>query len=596
MPPALPPRGFYGIGSERRITERREFDLLFRSLPGLGIDDAASTSTASGENRDCLLRGDEVHNRTSQALPVAGAPSGGGRASAKPGVTRPKPCVFRFPRHMSIIAADPRRPPMPDHADHPTMREVPIGLDAAGTRREFDSMGEVDVPADKYYGAQTARSLVHFSIGGDRMPKAVYHAYGIVKKACALVNAAEGRLPGWKAEAIVRAANEAVAGKLDEHFPLFVWQTGSGTQSNMNINEVLSNRAIQLLGGTLGSQAPVGPNDDVNMGQSSNDSFPTAMHVATVAAIDDRLLPALDRLAAVIEGKAAGWMDVVKIGRTHLEDATPLTVGQEWSGYAAQLRAAGAALAQSRAGLHELALGGTAVGTGLNAPKGFSVAVAAKIAELTGKPFVTAPNKFMAQGSLDAMVRVSAALRGVAVALMKIANDMRWLASGPRCGLGELKLPANEPGSSIMPGKVNPTQCEAMVMIAIQVIGEDTAVAFAGSQGNFELNAMRPVIISNVLHSIAILADGCDKFRTYSVEGTDLDRKRIAAFLENSLMLVTALSPVIGYQNAAHIAERAEAEGSTLREAALKSGHVDAATFDRVVDAKAMVGDGVGGA
>jgi fumarate hydratase class II len=476
------------------------------------------------------------------------------------------------------------------------IQNLPIGLTATGTRPEFDSMGTIDVPADKYYGAQTARSLVHFSIGDDRMPKAVYHAYGIVKKACALVNQAEGRLPAWKAQAIIRAADETIAGQLDDHYPLYVWQTGSGTQSNMNVNEVLSNRAIQLLGGTLGSQQPVGPNDDVNLGQSSNDTFPTAMHVAALDTLDRRLLPEIDRLAAVIEAKSAQWMDVVKIGRTHLEDATPLTVGQEWSGYAAQLRAASTAIAESRAGLYELAVGGTAVGTGINAPAGFSVKVAQQIAELTGKPFVTAPNKFMAQGSLDAMVRAHAALRGLAVALMKIANDMRWLASGPRCGLGELKLPQNEPGSSIMPGKVNPTQCEAIVMIAIQVLGDDSAVAFAGSQGNFELNAMRPIIINAFLHSATILADGCEKFRTYSVEGTQLNEQKIASFVENSLMLVTALSPVIGYQNAAHIAEQADASGSTLRVAALASGHVDAATFDRVVDAKAMVGNGVAGA
>lgn len=479
---------------------------------------------------------------------------------------------------------------------HPIMQDVPVGLSATGTRREFDSMGTVEVPADKYYGAQTARSLVHFSIGNDRMPKPVYHAYGVVKKACALVNQAEGRLPDWKADAIIRAADEAIAGKLDDHFPLFVWQTGSGTQSNMNINEVLSNRAIQLLGGELGTQEPVGPNDDVNMGQSSNDTFPTAMHIAAVEEIDARLLPQLDALAKAIEVKATDWMGVVKIGRTHLEDATPLTVGQEWSGYAAQIRACMEAIADSRKGLYELAVGGTAVGTGLNAPAGFSEKVAAEIARLTDKPFVTAPNKFMAQGSLDAMVRAHAGLAGLAVALMKIANDMRWLASGPRCGLGELKLPQNEPGSSIMPGKVNPTQCEAIVMIAIQVLGDNSSVAFAGSQGNFELNAMRPIIINNFLHSARILADGCEKFRTFSVEGTQLDEKKIAAFVENSLMLVTALSPVIGYQKAAHIAEDAEAQGSTLREAALKSGHVDAATFDRVVDPKAMTGHGVRGA
>jgi fumarate hydratase class II len=480
--------------------------------------------------------------------------------------------------------------------DHPVIKDIPIGLDASGRRREFDSMGEVEVPADHYWGAQTQRSLQHFSIGDDRMPKAVYHAYGVVKKAAALVNTEAGRLPQWKADAIVRAADEAITGKLDDHFPLYVWQTGSGTQSNMNMNEVLSNRAIQLLGGVLGSQKPIGPNDDVNMGQSSNDSFPTAMHIAAVSLIDDRLLPELGQLAATIERKAAGWMDVVKVGRTHLEDATPLSVGQEWSGWAAQLRACASEVERSREGLYELAIGGTAVGTGLTAPKGFSKKVAGKIAELTGKPFVTAPNKFMAQGSLDAMVRASATLRGAAVALMKIANDMRWLASGPRCGLGELKLPANEPGSSIMPGKVNPTQCEAIVMIAIQVIGEDTAVAFAGSQGNFELNAMRPIIINNFLHSATILADGCEKFRTFSVEGAELDRDRIAAHVESTLMLVTALSPVIGYQNAAHIAEDADATGSTLREAALRSGKVSAAQYDQIIVPAHMIGDGLAGA
>ena len=479
--------------------------------------------------------------------------------------------------------------------DHP-IKDVPIGLSARGSRREFDSMGNVDVPADRYWGAQTQRSLQHFSIGRDHMPHEVYHAYGIVKKACALVNQAEGRLPGWKAAAIIRAADETIAGQLDEHFPLFVWQTGSGTQSNMNVNEVLSNRAIQLLGGRLGSQQPIGPNDDVNMSQSSNDSFPTAMHIAAVTLLDDRLIPELDRLARVIEIKASQWMDVVKIGRTHLEDAVPLSVGQEWSGWAAQIRACIADVERSREGLYELALGGTAVGTGLNAPEGFSKQVAAKIAELTNKPFVTAPNKFMAQGSLDAMVRASAALRGAAVALMKIANDMRWLASGPRCGLGELQLPQNEPGSSIMPGKVNPTQCEAMVMIAIQVIGDDTAAAFAGSQGNFELNAMRPIIINNFLHSATILADGCEKFRRFSVEGTELDRKRINSYVSNSLMLVTALSPVIGYQNAAHIAEKAAGEGTTLREAAIASGKVKEDEYDRIIVPRAMVGSGLGGA
>ncbi|GAB7071425.1 class II fumarate hydratase [Mycolicibacterium hodleri] len=369
-------------------------------------------------------------------------------------------------------------------AKHETIKDVPIGIDATGQRKEFDSMGDVDVPADRYWGAQTQRSLQHFSIGDDHMPKAVYHAYGYVKKAAALVNAKAERLEQWRADAIVKAADEVIAGKLDDHFPLYVWQTGSGTQSNMNLNEVISNRAIQLLGGTVGTQTPVHPNDHVNMGQSSNDSFPTAMHIATVLALTEHMLPALDRFATAIEAKANQWMGVVKTGRTHLQDAVPLTVGQEWSGYAAQVRDAMENVRRSLDGLYRLACGGTAVGTGLNAPQGFSADIAKTIAELTDKPFSTAPNKFAAQGSLDAMVAAMAAVRGVAVALMKVANDMRWLASGPRCGLGELLLPQNEPGSSIMPGKVNPTQCEAMVMVCIQVIGEDNAVGFAGSQGN----------------------------------------------------------------------------------------------------------------
>ncbi len=479
---------------------------------------------------------------------------------------------------------------------HPKMHDVAIGIDATGMRQEFDSMGTVEVPADKYWGAQTQRSLVHFSIGTDKMPKSVYHAYGNVKKAAALVNSRAGRLEKWKATAIIRAADEAIAGKLDDHFPLYVYQTGSGTQSNMNVNEVLANRAIQLLGGELGSQAPVHPNDDVNMGQSSNDTFPTAMHIATVTALDGGLIPAADAWAAAVEAKAEAWMGVVKTGRTHLQDAVPLTVGQEWSGYARQARDAIARIREAMASLHQLAVGGTAVGTGLNAPQGFSADMAAEIAELTGQPFVTAPNKFAAQGSLDGMVAAMAAIRGLAVALMKSANDMRWLASGPRCGLGELKLPQNEPGSSIMPGKVNPTQCEAMVMVCIQVIGLDNAVAVAGSQGNFELNAMRPIIINNVLQAARTLGDACDHMRRFSVEGTELDRDRIDAMVGRSLSLVTALSPVIGYDAAAHIAEAADKDGSSLRDAALKSGKIDAEKFDAVVDPKKMVGDGVGGA
>jgi fumarate hydratase, class II len=479
---------------------------------------------------------------------------------------------------------------------HPVLRDLPIGIAVAGSRRETDSMGEIEVPADRYWGAQTQRSLVHFSIGDDRMPKRVYHAYGYVKKAAALVNAAAGRLPQWKAQAIVQAADEAISGKLDEHFPLYVWQTGSGTQSNMNINEVLSNRAIQLLGGTIGSKSPVHPNDDVNLGQSSNDTFPAAMHLAAVLELEQHLLPFAEQLAVTIEAKSDEWNDVVKIGRTHLEDAVPLTVGQEWSGYARQIRDALARIRASEAGLFELAAGGTAVGTGLNAPPNFSVEIAAKIAELTGYPFVTAPNKFAAQGSLDAMVAAMAAVRGLAVSLMKVANDMRWLASGPRCGLGELLLPENEPGSSIMPGKVNPTQCEAMVMVCIQVIGEDNAVAFAGSQGNFELNAMRPIIINNFLHSARILGDACDKFRRFSVEGTQLNRARIDEMLGRSLMLVTALSPVIGYDKASAIAHKANDEGLTLKEAALKSGYIDEERFDEIVQPQNMVGHGVAGA
>ncbi|GAA4670006.1 class II fumarate hydratase [Gordonia humi] len=472
----------------------------------------------------------------------------------------------------------------------PEVRDLPIGIDAAGTRHETDSMGGIDVPADKYWGAQTQRSLQHFSIGNDKMPVEVYRAYGYVKKAAARVNGAAGRLPAWKADLIEKVAAEVIDGDLDEHFPLYVWQTGSGTQSNMNVNEVISNRAIQLVGGTLGSKDPVHPNDHVNMGQSSNDSFPTAMHIAVVKEFSERLLPAIEALQAAFAANSAKWSDVVKIGRTHLQDATPLTVGQEWSGYARQIEQGIERLKSCMEGLYELALGGTAVGTGLNAPEGFDVEAAAAIAELTGFPFVTAENKFAAQGGLDAMVGASAGLRALAVPLMKIANDIRWLASGPRCGFGELTLPANEPGSSIMPGKVNPTQCEAMVMVCIQVLSEDSCVAFAGSQGNFELNAMRPIIINNVLHSARILGDAAVKLREYCIEGTELHEERIAELLDQSLMLVTALSPVIGYDKASAIAHKANNEGSTLREAALATGYIDAATFDDVVDPHKMIG------
>ncbi|MFI9605148.1 class II fumarate hydratase [Streptomyces sp. NPDC052043] len=484
--------------------------------------------------------------------------------------------------------ATPDGDPRADRA--PKILDLPVGLHAAGTRRETDSMGAVDVPADRYWGAQTQRSLIHFSIGDDRMPKAVYHAYGHVKKAAAIVNGRAGRLPSWKAGLIEKVADEVIAGELDDHFPLYVWQTGSGTQSNMNINEVISNRAIQLVGGELGSKTPVHPNDHVNLGQSSNDTFPTAMHIAALKAVRERLLPSVRALQQAIEAKAEQWHDVVKTGRTHLEDAVPLTAGQEWSGYAHQLDQAADRVTGSAQGLYELAMGGTAVGTGLNAPPGFGEQVAAEIASATGLPFTTAENKFAAQGGLDAMVGASAGLRALAVPLMKIANDIRWLASGPRCGLAELNLPANEPGSSIMPGKVNPTQCEAMVMVCIQVLSEDTAVAFAGSQGNFELNAMRPIVINNFLHAATILTDACTKLRQYCIEGTQLNRDRIDRYVDRSLMLVTALSPVIGYDKASAIAHRADDEGTTLREAALASGYVTAEEFDRVVDPSAMVG------
>jgi len=475
------------------------------------------------------------------------------------------------------------------------LHDVAIGIDATGMRRETDSMGEIEVPADRYWGAQTQRSLVHFAIGDDRMPKRVYHAYGHVKKAAALVNAAAERLPQWKAQAIVRAADETIAGQLDAHFPLYVWQTGSGTQTNMNVNEVLANRAIQLLGGVIGRKQPVHPNDDVNMGQSSNDTFPTAMHVAAVIELEEHLLPQAETLASAIEAKADEWMGIVKTGRTHLMDAVPLTVGQEWSGWASQIRDALQRIRSSETGLFALAVGGTAVGTGLNAPVNFGRDVALKIAELSGYPFVTAPNKFAAQGSLDAMVASMAAVRGLAIALMKIANDMRWLASGPRCGLGELLLPENEPGSSIMPGKVNPTQQEAMIMVCAQVIGEDNVVAFAGSQGNFQLNTWCPIIINNFLHSARILGDACEKLQQFSVEGTRLNRKRIDEMVGRSLMLVTALAPVIGYDKASAIARKANDENLTLKEAALASGDIDEKRFDEIVDPKKMVGYRVNG-
>jgi len=461
----------------------------------------------------------------------------------------------------------------------------------SNTRLESDSMGTVEVPADHYWGAQTQRSLIHFSIGDDRMPKAIDHAYGYIKKAAAIVNFAEGRLPKDKAELIIKVSDEIINGKLDDEFPLYVWQTGSGTQTNMNVNEVISNRAIDLAGGVLGSKDPIHPNDHVNMSQSSNDTFPAAMHIATVMEFTNHLFPNVEGLINSIKIKAMEWTHVIKLGRTHLQDAIPLTVGQEWSGYAIQLRDALEVIKQSMGGLYKLAVGGTAVGTGLNAPKDFDQKIASEISKLTGHPFVTAPNKFAAQASLDAMVNASSALRLLAVALMKIANDLRWLGSGPRAGFHELILPDNEPGSSIMPGKVNPTQEEAMVMVCIQVIGNDNAVAIAGSQGNFELNAMRPIIIKNVLESSRILGDACDKLRRYSIEGVTLDKERIGKYVNESIMLVTALTSVIGYDRAAAIAHKAFKENSTLRDAAISSGYITEKDYDRVVVPENMVGD-----
>ena len=463
----------------------------------------------------------------------------------------------------------------------PKILDLPIGLDATGTRREFDSLGHVDVPADRYWGAQTQRSLEHFNIGNDRMPKEVYHAYGYVKKAAALVNTQAGQLPAWKGQLIERVCEEVISGALDEDFPLYVWQTGSGTQSNMNVNEVISNRCIQLVGGTLGSQEPVHPNDHVNMGQSSNDTFPTAMHIAAYTMATQKTIPALRRLRDAIERNSKKWAEVVKIGRTHLEDATPLTVGQEWSGYAGALDDSIAEVEHATHGLLKLAMGGTAVGTGLNAPVGFGEQVAAQIAAMTGAKFATAANKFTAQGTLDRMVRAHGGLKDAAVTLFKIANDLRWLGSGPRTGIHELIFPANEPGSSIMPGKVNPTQAEAMLMVCIEIIASDVAVTMGGAEGNFELNAFRPVLISNYLHSALIMADMCDHFREFMVEGTKLNEAKLTENIDRSVMMVTALSPVIGYDKAAASSYYAIDHDLTLKQAALANG-VSEELFDRV--------------
>jgi fumarate hydratase, class II len=473
----------------------------------------------------------------------------------------------------------------------PRILNVPIGLDATGMREEFDSLGRVEVPASHYWGAQTQRSLEHFSIGDDRMPKEVYHAYGYVKKAAARVNTRAGRLPEWKGRLIEQVCDEVIGGALDAEFPLYVWQTGSGTQSNMNLNEVISNRCSQLAGGTLGTQRPVHPNDHVNMGQSSNDTFPTAMHIAAHKMAVGKTIPALRRLRDEIERKSKKWADAVKIGRTHLEDATPLTVGQEWSGYVGALDDAIAEVEHATRGLLRLAMGGTAVGTGLNAPPGFGEQVAAEIASMTGTPFQTAANKFTAQGTLDRMVRAHGGLKAAAVTLFKIANDLRWLGSGPRTGLGELILPANEPGSSIMPGKVNPTQAEAMLMVAIQVIASDVAITMGGAEGNFELNAFRPVLISNYLHSARILADMCDHFREFMIEGAELNQAKLTENIDRSVMMVTALSPVIGYDRASVISHQAIDQDLTLKQAALANG-VSEELFDKVVNPLALTRGG----
>ena len=458
----------------------------------------------------------------------------------------------------------------------------------AQTRIESDSMGKIEVPCERYYGAQTARSLIHFDIGRETMPPELIRAFGVLKKAAALVNKDLGKLPPEKAKLIVQAADEVIAGKLDEHFPLHIWQTGSGTQTNMNTNEVISNRAIEIAGGVLGSKKPIHPNDDVNMSQSSNDTFPTAMHIAAASRVAEVLIPSVERLRDALAAKAGVFADVVKIGRTHLMDATPLTVGQEMSGWVSQLDRDVERLRMVLPGLYDLAIGGTAVGTGLNAHPEFAERAARKISELTGLPFQSHPNKFAALSAHDEIVFASGALKTLAASLMKIANDVRWLASGPRAGFGELILPENEPGSSIMPGKVNPTQSEAMTMVAVQVFGNDAAIGFAGSQGNFQLNVFKPVMIHNFLNSVRLLADACRSFVDHCVLGMELDRARIEQNVKNSLMLVTALSPKIGYDKAAEIAHTAHHQHTSLRAAALKLGYLSEKEFDELVKPENM--------
>jgi fumarate hydratase class II len=460
------------------------------------------------------------------------------------------------------------------------------------TRIEKDTMGEIAVRADRYWGAQTERSLHHFSIGAEHFPRAVIRALGILKKAAALTNADLGLLPAEPADLIARAADEVIDGKLDEHFPLFVWQTGSGTQTNMNANEVISNRAIELAGGTMGSKTPIHPNDHVNRGQSSNDTFPTAMHIAAAEQTIHHLLPALHQLRNTLADKAEAFKDVVKVGRTHLQDATPLTLGQEIGGWVAQLDLAMRAIEAMLPPVYELALGGTAVGTGLNTHPEFGERSAKHIAALTGLPFRSAPNKFAALAGHEALVALHGAIRTLATALMKIANDVRWLASGPRSGLGEIVIPENEPGSSIMPGKVNPTQSEALTMVCAQVMGNDVAVGIGGASGNFELNVFKPLIIHNVLQSIRLLADAMTNFDRFCAAGIEPNRRRIDENLRQSLMLVTALNPHIGYDNAAKIAKKAHHDGSTLKEAALALGLVTPEQFDAWVDARKMTEPG----
>ncbi len=457
-------------------------------------------------------------------------------------------------------------------------------------RIEKDTMGEINVPVDKYYGAQTARSLMNFKIGGERFPRELIRAFGVLKQAAALANKELGILPAEKAELIVQASNEVIDGKLDEHFPLVVWQTGSGTQTNMNANEVIANRAIEIAGGELGSKKLIHPNDDVNKAQSSNDTFPTAMHIAAVEQITNRLIPAITELRDALQAKADEFMEIVKIGRTHLMDAVPLTLGQEFSAYVQQLSYGLDRINSCLPRLSELALGGTAVGTGLNTHPNFAEVATKIISEISGITFKSAPNKFEALAGHDAIVEASGVMKTLAASLMKIANDVRWLGSGPRCGIGEISLPENEPGSSIMPGKVNPTQSEAMTMVCAQVFGNDVAINFGGASGNFELNVFKPVMIYNLLQSIKLLADASESFARNAVVGIKANKEKIDYFLHNSLMLVTALNPVIGYDNAAKIAKKAHAENSTLKQAAIASGLLTADEFDKAVRPEDMIG------